>query len=89
MNWLNELKVAYLNKNDNKLNELLDNTPILKTRDEMFEALAIMEQITEYAKAQRERLGVEMRKPKISFLNKKIMRKGLIFLFNCYNTFFN
>ena len=64
MNWLNELKVAYLNKNDNKLNELLDNTPILKTRDEMFEALAIMEQITEYSKAQRERLGVEMRKLK-------------------------
>ena len=30
----------------------------------MFEALAIMEQITEYAKAQRERLGVEMRKLK-------------------------
>lgn len=64
MNWLNELKVAYLNKNDNKLNELLDNTPILKTRDEMFEALAIMEQITEYAKAQKERLGIEMRKLK-------------------------
>ncbi len=64
MNWLNELKVAYLNKNDNKLNELLDNTPILKTRDEMFEALAIMEQIAEYAKAQKEKLGVEMRKLK-------------------------
>ena len=64
MNWLNELKVAYLNKNDNKLNELLDNTPILKTRDEMFEALAIMEQITEYAKAQKEKLSLEMRKLK-------------------------
>ncbi|MBD5165858.1 hypothetical protein [Helicobacter sp.] len=64
MNWLNELKVAYLNKNDNKINELLDNTPILKTRDEMFEALAIMEQITEYAKAQKEKLGMEMRKLK-------------------------
>ena len=64
MNWLNELKVAYLNKNDSKLNELLDNTPILKTRDEMFEALAIMEQITEYAKAQKEKLSLEMRKLK-------------------------
>lgn len=64
MNWLNELKVAYLNKNDSKLSELLDNTPILKTRDEMFEALAIMEQITEYAKAQKEKLGLEMRKLK-------------------------
>lgn len=64
MNWLNELKIAYLSKNDNKLNELLDNTPILKTRDEMFEALAIMEQITEYAKAQKEKLGMEMRKLK-------------------------
>ncbi len=64
MNWLNELKVAYLNKNDNKLSELLDNLPTLKTRDEMFEALAIMEQITEYAKAQKERLGVEMKKLK-------------------------
>ena len=64
MNWLNELKVAYLNKNDSKLNELLDNTLILKTRDEMFEALAIMEQITEYAKAQKEKLSLEMRKLK-------------------------
>ena len=64
MNWLNELKVAYLNKNDNKLNELLDNTPILKTRDGMFEALAIMEEIAEYAKAQKEKLSLEMRKLK-------------------------
>lgn len=64
MNWLNELKVAYLNKNDKRLDELLANTPILKTRDEMFEALAIMEQLTEYAKAQKERLGLEMRKLK-------------------------
>nr|WP_317381126.1 hypothetical protein [uncultured Helicobacter sp.] len=46
------------------MSELLDNLPILKTRDEMFEALAIMEQITEYAKAQKDRLGVEMKKLK-------------------------
>ncbi len=62
MNWLNELKVAYLNKNDNKINELLENLPMLKTRDEMFEALAIMEQITEYAIAQKNKLGIEMKK---------------------------
>ncbi|EEO25965.1 hypothetical protein IP360_04800 [Helicobacter winghamensis] len=83
MNWLNELKVAYLNKNDNKMSELLDNLPTLKTRDEMFEALAIMEQITEYAKAQKERLGDEMRKLKQTknFLPKeeKISRLNLSF----------
>lgn len=64
MNWLNELKVAYLNKNDDKINELLDNLPTLKTKDEIFEALAIMEQITEYAKNQKEQLSQEMRKLK-------------------------
>lgn len=64
MNWLNELKVAYLNKNDSKMHELLDNLPTLKTRDEIFEALAIMEQITEYAKTQKEKLGLEMKKLK-------------------------
>lgn len=64
MNWLNELKVAYLNRNDNKINELLDNLPTLTTRDEIFEALAIMEQITEYAKTQKQQLSQEMRKLK-------------------------
>ncbi|MDE5602404.1 MAG: hypothetical protein K2I71_00560 [Helicobacter sp.] len=64
MNWLNELKVAYLNKNDDKISELLDNLPTLATRDEMFEALAIMEQITEYAKTQKQQLSQEMRKLK-------------------------
>lgn len=64
MNWLNELKIAYLNKNDDKMNELLDHLPTLKTRDEMLEALAIMEQIAEYAKIQQEKLNSEMRKLK-------------------------
>ncbi|AWI33570.1 hypothetical protein LS72_007030 [Helicobacter apodemus] len=64
MNWLNELKVAYLNRNDNKINELLDNLPTLTTRDEIFEALTIMEQITEYAKTQKQQLSQEMRKLK-------------------------
>lgn len=64
MNWLNELKVAYLNKDDDKINTLLDNLPAFKTRDEMLEALAIMEQITEYANTQKEKLNVEMRKLK-------------------------
>ena len=64
MNWLNELKVAYLNRNDNKINELLDNLPTLSTRDEIFEALTIMEQITEYAKTQKQQLSQEMRKLK-------------------------
>ncbi|WP_104722087.1 hypothetical protein [Helicobacter mesocricetorum] len=64
MNWINELKVAYLNKNDDKINELLDNLPTLTTRDEMFETLAIMEQITQYAKAQKNQLSQEMRKLK-------------------------
>ena len=64
MNRLNELKVAYLNKNDAKITELMANTPILQTRDEMFEALAVLEQIREYAKAQKEKLAQEMRKLK-------------------------
>ncbi|MDA3967813.1 hypothetical protein [Helicobacter sp. WB40] len=64
MNWLNELKVAFLNKNDNKINELLDNLPTLKTRDEMFEALAIFEEITSYAKEEKNKLTNEMRKLK-------------------------
>ena len=64
MNWLNELKVAYLNKNDAKITELMANTPVLQTRDEMFEALAVLEQIGEYAKAQKEKLAQEMRKLK-------------------------
>lgn len=64
MNWLNELKVAYLNKNDAKITELMANTPVLKTRDEMFEALAVLEQIGEYARAQKAKLAEEMRKLK-------------------------
>lgn len=64
MNWLNELKVAYLNKNDAKITELMANTPVLQTRDEMFEALAVLEQIGEYAKTQKEKLAQEMRKLK-------------------------
>ena len=64
MNWLNELKVAYFNKNDAKITELMANTPVLQTRDEMFEALAVLEQIGEYAKAQKEKLAQEMRKLK-------------------------
>ena len=64
MNWLNELKVAYLNKNDAKITELMANTPVLQTRDEMFEELAVLEQIGEYAKAQKEKLAQEMRKLK-------------------------
>ena len=45
MNWLNELKVAYLNNNDVKITELMANTPALQTRDQLFEALAVLEQI--------------------------------------------
>ena len=64
MNWLNELKIAYLNKNDNKITELLKNTPMLQTRDEMFEALAVLEQLAEYAKHQKEVFSIEMKKLK-------------------------
>lgn len=64
MNWLNELKVAFLNKNDTRITELLDNVPMLKTRDEMFEALAVFEEITNYAKMQKDKLSIEMKKLK-------------------------
>ncbi|PZT48758.1 hypothetical protein B6S12_02640 [Helicobacter valdiviensis] len=83
MNWLNELKIAYLNKNDERLSQLLDNTPMLKTREEMFEALAILEQITSYAKAQKDALWIEMKKLKQTkqFLPKeqKISRLNISF----------
>ncbi|MCH5323491.1 MAG: hypothetical protein J1E31_07975 [Helicobacter sp.] len=64
MNWLNELKVAYLNKNDSQITELLKSTPTLQTRDEMFEALAVLEQLAEYAKRQKEVFSAEMKKLK-------------------------
>ena len=64
MNWLNELKVAYLYKNDAKITDLMASTPLLQTRDEMSEAFAVLEQIGEYAKAQKEKLAQEMRKLK-------------------------
>ncbi|MDE5592174.1 MAG: hypothetical protein K2I63_04380 [Helicobacter sp.] len=64
MNWLNELKVAYLNKNDGKITDLLENLPTLTTKEEMFEALDIMEQIMEYVKSQKVALSEDMRKLK-------------------------
>ena len=64
MNWLNELKIAFLNKNDDRITEVLSNTPTLTTRDEMFEALAILEQLSDYAKKQKEILSDEMKKLK-------------------------
>lgn len=68
MSWLNDLKCAYLNKNDNKIMELLSaaktTLPTLKTRDEMLEILAILEQLADYAKTQKEELGAHMKKLK-------------------------
>ena len=44
--WLNQLKIAIVEKNVNKLNELMDNLPQLEKKEELDQAVCLLKEAT-------------------------------------------
>ncbi len=52
--WLNQLKVAIVEKNTDKLNELMENLPELETQEELDSAVCLLSEATSLVTSLRE-----------------------------------
>ena len=69
--WLKQLKIAIIEKNTNKLNELMDSLPQLENTEEIEEALYLIKEASELVYTLKDETSVSMRQMKknIDFLN--------------------
>ena len=68
--WLTDLKIAILEKNTNKLNELLDNLPKLEKKEDLEQAVYLLREASEILYTLKDEAGASMVK----------IRKSLSFL---------
>jgi len=68
--WLNQLKIAIVEKNTNKLNELMDALPQLENNKEIKEALFLLREASELVYTLKDKTSISMRQMKknIDFL---------------------
>jgi len=62
--WLNNLKIALVEKDTDKLNLLIDSIPKLKTKDEMKEALYLINEALNLVHELRDKTSYSMKKLK-------------------------
>ena len=68
--WLTDLKIAILEKNTDKLNELLDNLPELEKKEDLEQAVYLLREASEILYTLKDEAGASMVK----------IRKSLSFL---------
>jgi len=69
--WLNQLKIAIIEKNVDKLSELMDNLPQLQKQDEIQQAIYLIKEATSLVQGLKDSTGASMAQMKknINFLN--------------------
>ena len=75
--WLNQLKIAIIEKNIDNLNELMDNLPELENQDEINEAIYLLKEATQLIEGLRDRTQASMiqMKKNITFLEATQQQK--------------
>lgn len=58
--WLKELKIAIIEKNTNKLNELMDNAPSLQDEEEIQQALYLLKEATSLVQGLKDSTAASM-----------------------------
>jgi len=69
--WLNQLKIAIIEENIERLDELMDTLPKLEEKDEINQALHLIKEATSLVQNQKEKTAVSLNQMKknIDFLN--------------------
>ncbi len=68
--WLNQLKIAIVEKNTDRLNELMDDIPQLEKKEDINQAIYLIKEATELVQSLQDETSASMRQMKknIDFL---------------------